>query len=551
MVTRVNSTHQEYNRRLPQWIRQRDSVEGEDAIKEKGTVYLPSLDGQFTSPSNVSVKVAEQQQFFTTADAGTISYGSYKNRASFMNATGRTVEGLVGAIMRKDPEVLWPKDRLEELNFIGRRFESLQEVIQETLDEVIGVGRYGLLVDMSPNGGEPYVAMYFAESIIDWEEAVLDDLTTNDMIKGRKMIVRVSLVEKVDQPPDDQGVTTQKERLRILHLGEPQPVTDEEVKLFEEQGREEFLAIFDLTPEDFVEGPLYFQEVWDEVEGDDLAQKQFTRTEVIIPEMPGGKFWREITFTFINPTSTKPMPEKPQLLDLTVVNISHYRNSADLEHGLHFTALPQPWAAGFQFQGEVFIGSTVVWVTNDPQAKAGYLEFSGEGLGTLREIMKVKEKQMAALGARLIEQQPAPGETEAAETVKLRQSGEKSALTKISLTVSAAITNTLRLLALFKALPGADKVGVTLNTDFGVEGLSPQMLTALMQQVQGGTMSWDTYFWNLQRGEMIPEGIDAEAEATRIDAGAPGGSSHEDDVDDEQDDGGESEEEEGDDEGEE
>ncbi len=35
------------------------------------------------------------------------------------------------------------------------------------------------------------------------------------------------------------------------------------------------------------------------------------------------------------------------LADVMVLNLDHYRLDADYKHGLHFTALPTAWVAGF------------------------------------------------------------------------------------------------------------------------------------------------------------------------------------------------------------
>ena len=35
------------------------------------------------------------------------------------------------------------------------------------------------------------------------------------------------------------------------------------------------------------------------------------------------------------------------LADIIVVNLDHYRLTADYKHGMHFTALPTAWVSGF------------------------------------------------------------------------------------------------------------------------------------------------------------------------------------------------------------
>src|SRR6516162_3328274 len=86
-VTRMpaNSTHTDYDANLPAWLRARDVIAGEDAVKFGGEKYLPRLDSQ-------------------TDD----EYAAYKSRACFFNATGRTRDGFIGLLFRRDPEVKLP-----------------------------------------------------------------------------------------------------------------------------------------------------------------------------------------------------------------------------------------------------------------------------------------------------------------------------------------------------------------------------------------------------------------------------------------------------------
>jgi len=502
--------HPLYEKWISRWERQRHVIEGEDRIKQHDvdTIYLPRLTGQGT----------QLDEFYGSTDVLT-SYEAYKNRACFMNATGRTREGLVGAIMRKDPDVrTGGQDAAYEVVGIG--LESWTEIINETLDEVIGVGRFGHLVDMPKTGkGRPYVAMYIAEAITNWKLGFIEEGPEED---GRKRVLRVHLAEASGKYTK---TGRELEQYRILHLGAPEPVTQDEFDRVEEVGIGGWLLEMGATPEDFDDGPIYFQELWLEVDsagvGKVAGEADFERIDLSVPKQLGGKIWREIPFVFFNPTTNKAKPDKPMLLDLAVVNLSHYRNSADLEHGLHFTALPQPWLSGFKFDGHIWIGSGVAWVSDMPDAKAGMLEFTGAGLGAIESRMAKKEKQMAALGARLLEEQPKAGEAEATETVKLRQSGEGSATARVSTVVSKGLTQVQRFLAMFLGSKTTD-LGTDLNTDFGITGIPPELLTALMQQVQSGLMSWDTYVYNVRKGELYPDGWTNENEATAITGGTPG-----------------------------
>jgi len=42
----VNGTHPDYDVTLPDWLRARDVLAGEDAVKSAGEKYLPRLDSQ-------------------------------------------------------------------------------------------------------------------------------------------------------------------------------------------------------------------------------------------------------------------------------------------------------------------------------------------------------------------------------------------------------------------------------------------------------------------------------------------------------------------------
>jgi len=497
--------HRKFDEYHDKWRRQRDVVGGEDRVKHPSVSkrYLPPLAGQPTG----------SERYPQPSETRVSTYESYRDRAVFMNATGRTRDGLVGAIMRKEPDVTWPAAQEEALTYAGASLDSFHEVIDETLDEVVGIGRFGHLVDLprdADENAEPYIATYVAESIVNWE---------HDLIDGRRRLTMVALREKSGNVVEVDGHAREMERYRILWLGAPVPRTDEE----EQMQVEDFLAEQGLSPTDFEDGLVYYQEVWDEVESStgDGGESEFSFSYRAVPRAAGGVLFREIPFVFFNATTNRAKPEKPPLQDIAVVNLSHYRNSADYEHGMHFTALPQPYAAGFDFNGPLAIGSGYAWVTDNPQAKAGYLEFSGAGLSTLKDAMERKEKHMAALGGRLIEEQPGAGAQEAAETVKLRQAGEQSALSRIAQATSRGLTRTLGFLAQFRGI--GTEVGVQLNQDFGTAGLSPQLLAALMQQVQGGLMSWPVYYFNLNRGELYPDAWTAEDEAAAIIGGPPGG----------------------------
>src|ERR1041385_5380593 len=91
----VNTPHDLYMEKEAQWTRCRDAYNGTAAVKHRGTAYLPMLGG-----SNKD------------------EYEAYQKRALWYGATGRTVNGLVGAVTRKDAVIKVPDAMTSHLDDI-------------------------------------------------------------------------------------------------------------------------------------------------------------------------------------------------------------------------------------------------------------------------------------------------------------------------------------------------------------------------------------------------------------------------------------------------
>ena len=67
--------------------------------------------------------------------------------------------------------------------------------------------------------------------------------------------------------------------------------------------------------------------------------------------------------------SPKPVPSPPLVVkkgskirpsvwdDIIAVNLDHYRLNADYKHGMHYTALPTAWVAGFDKEATLKIAN--------------------------------------------------------------------------------------------------------------------------------------------------------------------------------------------------
>lgn len=146
---------------------------------------------------------------------------------------------------------------------------------------------------------------------------------------------------------------------------------------------------------------------------------------------------------------------------------------------------------------------------------AGYLEFTGQGLQSLEKALEQKESQMAILGARMLLTPKRAAET--AEKAKIDSSGEGSSLTSIANSASAGIKKALQIMADWEAVNG--EISFELNTDFLPDTIDPAMLKELMAHHQAGLISYETYFDNLKRGELVDQSATADDEQEKIEAG--------------------------------
>jgi hypothetical protein len=454
----IDSKHKDYLKLSPIWERCEDAVKGQDAIHDAGEKYLPRLKDQ-------------------TDD----EYKAYKGRATFFNATGRTVDGLVGMVTRKAPVIEAVAGFNAYSNDVDLQGSTINEMIEHILREVIITNRFGCLVEY-PQGVvsatkaqveklniRPYITTYDADDILDWRL---------ERVNNVMQPVYITLQECAEVMEGDE--LKEIPQIRALHL----------------------------------EKNVYLQRIWQKPKDKDWVQ-----VDEITPLM-NGKPLNYIPFVLFGQAKKAFKSDLPIIYDLVNVNIAHCRVTADYEHGCHFTGLPTPVISGYRPNEKnpekFYIGSTAAWVFPDKDAKAQYLEFSGQGLDSLVKNLESKEKQMAVLGAKIIEQQKSGVEAE--NTIRLRASGENSALANIAGLVSKQLT---KLFTIMGEWAGIGAVTVSLNKDYYPVSLSADDIIKLVQAWQGGGISKHTLRFNLREGEVYPDGWTDDDEEEALDNALP------------------------------
>jgi hypothetical protein len=172
--------------------------------------------------------------------------------------------------------------------------------------------------------------------------------------------------------------------------------------------------------------------------------------------------------------------------------------------------------AGFTLgeEGTINLGAGGGYATQEPSAKWGFLEFTGQGLGALLENLKLKEAQMAAIGARFLA--PDKAGVEAAATLLMRSNGETSVLATMANLVSQNLQDMFEFIALWAGIEG--EITIKLSTDFLPVTMSSQDLDSLIKSWQAGGIPKEELFNALKRGEVITDKITYDEYSAALDA---------------------------------
>lgn len=420
----INSTHPLYDANIYRWKRCRTAYQGEDAVKAASEAYLPRLGSQ------------EQDE-----------YEAYKTRALFYEAVGRTVDGFVGAIARKPTKATVPEKLQPIIDDVTSNGVSMLEFVKGLCAETLTVGRVGVLVDFDDAAQRAYMAVYLAESIVNW------------FADGS-----VVLFETVyESDPADVFKMGEVKQYRHLYINDGRYTVDlYRLSPKSVKGKEEWVLFKSLQP---------------------------TKRGAAVATIP---------FFWLTPMGGVPDIVKPPLLGMVNVNLSHYRTSADLEHGRHFTALPTLWVAGAADDTEIRVGAHAAILLGE-NGSVGYAEFSGAGLSSLERALEEKEQMMAALGAAILG--ASRKGVEAAETARIRSSSEASLLMGIVSAVEEVFERALAMCADWMAVTG--EIDVDMNRDFIDTTMQRGQLTELLGALQSNAITIDTFLFNLQEAEML------------------------------------------------
>ncbi|AMW36123.1 portal protein [Xanthomonas phage XAJ2] len=414
-------------------------LEGSRCVKDKGSIYLPMPEPLNKEPSNLQ------------------RYEDYKTRAVFYNVTQRTALGLLGQIFKRAPEVKTPTTLEQVVTDSDGSGISLTQLSRDASWLVLGWGRAGVFVDY-PNSPQvatrqdlqkgnvrPTINVYSAKNVINWRTRVV----------GSKTILSLVVLRETYNDETDEFETKIGVQYRVLKLNESNQ---------------------------------YSVQLWraSSVEGSDFAKYQ----DEYFPVGGSGQLLDAIPFTFIGSKNNEPSIDPSPLLDLANVNIAHYRNSADYEEMVFLVGQPMLVVSGLDSEwykeilgGEIPFGSrSGLALPKDASADLLQVEDNSAAF----EAMEHKERQMVALGAKIVQEQSVQRTaTEAGNET----AAEETTLVAIANNVSTAVKWALEWCAVF--LNTSEKnIEYKLNTDFELARMSGDDVAKVIKSWQDGAISW-------------------------------------------------------------
>ena len=420
----VSETHTDYDKNLDKWELTRNAATG--LSFEEARNYIPRRTHE------------EQDQYYQRVE-----------KAIYTNYTGRTREGLKGAIFRLPPRIELPPDMEFMLDNADGAGQSLTQVAKLAADELMETGRFGLLADypmvdeeltveqVRRMGLQPHIATYTAESIINWHVHVLN---------GRRQLGM--LVLKENSPVHyDEFTWDYVDRYRVLRLN-----TDQQ----------------------------YTQQLYDE-NGDPI-------TEEIVIRGASGQPFDYIPFQFIGSRDNLSTIDEPILYDIARVNIGHFRNSADQENNLSVhgggTLVVSTDMSPEAFQaanpGGVTVGENSGLILSEG-GKAELLQL--DAANAIGAEMTHKEQMMVQIGAKIITK---TGQR-TAEEARIQETSENSMLDTMVGNINEAFTKVLYDCRAFISATDAEIV-FSLNDDFWQDSIAATEIIAMIQSNDAGVM---------------------------------------------------------------
>lgn len=441
----------------------RDCFEGNAKIKAEETKYLPRAQGE--NPRNYAVRLS---------------------RSVYYNVFGRTVDGLVGQVFRREPKLSddTPAAIKGDEKGKGGHWENIDNAgtsgdafLREILQDALTAGHAAILVDF-PNlglvvhrgqeeGARPYWIAIKKENILSWRTTVID---------GQTILVQVVLLECTMVPNGLFGEKEQK-RYRVLYRNDDGVVGYSLLAITEDKRVIE------------VEAGIYGNQ-------------------------------DEIPLAEITTSGSKGIFESdPPLVDLAYMNIAHYQQLSDYFNSIYKSNVPILTRIGADNGGG---DAKDVTVSADAMmdlplgASLQYTSHDGAALAQSKAALDDLKADMGTLGLSMLTPQKRTAET--AQAKRMDKSTEDSGLAVTAQGVENGGGKALKIHAKYLKLPHGGTI--TMNKEFEQQQMQADMLGAWTNAVGTAGIPARLMVKAMQVGELIEADEKADDIALEMEAAA-------------------------------
>lgn len=449
----INSTHPQYDRYQPDWELMRDSYQGERAVKEKGTKYLPPTTGMVLDGMSSEKALGWQ------------AYLAYRQRAVYPEYVSEAIESLIGMLHRQPAEITLPAGMESMLEHATVDGEELAQLHRRISERQLLTGRLGLFLDLpageTTSSVMPYIAMYEEKDIINWDSS-------------------------------DDSSNTLRTALNLVVLDESGPVRDAEL-VWKERKKYRILVLGDLEQNESENAGARYR--FAVAEGEEVGplpdEAQYTEP------MLRGRVLEQIPFVFINSKDNVSDPDDPPLLSLANLCMAIYRGEADYRQSLHLQGQDTlvisddgPSTSSTPEGGSTWRTGAGATIELGAGGKAEYIGVSSAGLPEQRAALAADHQRASLRAGQLIDTRSA--QRESGEALQTRIAAQTASLVQIAKSGAAGLQAILRIAATWLGLDPLQVV-VKPNLDFGeVQLTGKDMVDLTTARRQGFPISDET-----------------------------------------------------------
>ena len=464
-IAGAGTHHPQFDSYIGEWRTISDCLDGQAAIKKARTRYLPKPE-------------AWTQE----------RYNAYLGRAHFLNATYRTSVGMTGIAFNKPATYDVTGEMSYLLDDCDGEGMDLDQLVRDAVTENVTFGRGGILVDHTndtpdektmANPGRVILKMFEHDQVINWRY-------TNGKL--------VLLVLRYEEDIDHEG------------FGQYQVVRYLEYRM--------------------INGACYVR-LWTEKNDAGLpsvvCREAPEEVTALKPVFANGATLDRIPFCWFGSLSNDHVMDPAPLADIANTNIAMYQADADVSDSAFIAGQPTLVLAGVSAQfkkdnpGGVMLGSgeAIVLSSNGTATPTANIITAPANTQSMA-LMDKREKQLAMLGAKLIERN---GATKTATQAGNDAQTDNSILSQCVGNVEAAMNQAFEFVKLYVGGDG----NVSINQTYDEAGVDSAAFTAYMGAVQQGMMRFRDFLAWQQRNGLISNDDDIDDVERELEETTPPG----------------------------